>query len=263
MVIPVFGAVAPSLAAARVAGRPSLPPLAYNYAPDRANADPAGFLGEELMKLLSWTFATAVVALMALAPAARAADAPRAEVTPYIGYRMGGQFDLASPPSGVSKSVDLKDSSSWGLDFGIYRDENSFYEILYSQQSAGLKTDDPSLKGADVKTEYWQVGGTLLYPMETWFVPYLSLTIGATRFDVTGAGGGSETKFSGTLGGGFRFPFSQNFGALVGARGYLTAVSSDTDFFCSSNGGTGSCLFRTTGSTFFQGEVLLGLTARF
>jgi hypothetical protein len=215
------------------------------------------------MNKLSWMFATAAFALLGVAPAAQAAEGPSAEITGFGGYRMGGDFDLANPPAGVDESVDLEDSSSWGIDVGIYRDAISFYEFLYSQQSAGLDTTDAALKNADVSTEYWQVGGTVLYPMDRWFVPYLSLTIGATRFDVSGAGGGSETKFSGSLGGGFRFPFNDTFSALVGARGYLTAVSSDTDFFCSGGGGSANCLFKTSGSTFFQGEVLIGLTARF
>jgi len=92
-------------------------------------------------------------------------------------------------------------------------------------------------------------------------VPYLSLTIGATKFDA-GGGYGSETKFSGSLGGGVRFPFGDHFAATLGVRGYLTAVNSDTEFFCTGSGSV-NCLFRTTGSTFFQGEALLGFTVVF
>jgi opacity protein-like surface antigen len=216
------------------------------------------------MKIGFWTQSAALaVLLVVLAPMAGAADHPKAEATAFVGYRMGGQFDLNNPPEGVSKSVDLQNATSWGIDLGLYRDSNSFYEFLFSQQSAGLDTHDPALKGADVKTTYWQVGGTIFYPQDTWFEPYLSLTVGVAQFDVSGAGGGSETKFAGTLGGGFRFPVNENVGVVLGARGYLTAVSSDTDFFCSGGGGSASCLFHTTGSTFFQGEVLLGVTGKF
>jgi len=186
---------------------------------------------------------------------------PRAEFTPYIGYRMGGQFDLDNEPPATNESVDLQDSSDWGVDLGIYRDRSSFYEILYSHQSAGLDTNDPSLKGVDVTIEYLQVGGTLLFMEHERYVPYLSLTIGATKFDA-GGGYGSETKFSGSLGGGVRFPFGDHFAATLGVRGYLTAVNSDTEFFCTGSGSV-NCLFRTTGSTFFQGEALLGFTVVF
>jgi hypothetical protein len=186
---------------------------------------------------------------------------PRVELTPYIGYRMGGQFDVDDATPDTSKSVDLQDSGDWGIDLGIYRDRTSFYEILYSYQSAGLDTNDPALKGVDVTIQYLQIGGTLLFDDHEPFVPYLSLTVGGTKFDA-GGGYGSETKFSGSLGGGVRFPIGEHFAATLGVRGYLTLVNSDTEFFCSGSGSV-NCLFRTTGSTFFQGEGLLGFTAVF
>jgi hypothetical protein len=214
------------------------------------------------MGMFKWAAAAiAGLQVVVLASGARADDNPRVEITPYIGYRMGGQFDLDNPPSSGSGSVDLQDSSDWGVDFGIYRDPSSFYEILYSRQSTGLDTGDPALKGVDVAIEYLQFGGTLLFRDHEHYVPYLSLTIGATKFDA-GGGYGSETKFSGSLGGGVRLPLGRHFAATLGVRGYLTAVNSDTEFFCTGSGSI-NCLFRTTGSTFFQGEGLLGFTAVF
>jgi hypothetical protein len=138
----------------------------------------------------------AVVALPAglLVPEARAEDHPRVELTPYIGYRMGGQFDVDNPEPAADESVDLQDDGDWGVDLGIYRDRSSFYEILYSYGSPGLDSSDPSLKGVDVTIEYLQFGGTLLFQDHEHYVPWLSLTIGATKFDAGGAYG-SETKF--------------------------------------------------------------------
>lgn len=214
------------------------------------------------MNKLSGMIAIAAVALLG-ASGASAGGSPSAEITPFVGYRMGGSFDVNDPPAGSSDSVDLQDGGSWGVDIGIYRDAVSFYEFLYSQQSADLDTNDPALKGADIKVEYYQVGGTILYPYDTWFVPYLSLTIGATRFDVQGGGSESDTRFSGSLGGGFRVPVSENFAVTVGLRGYLTAVDSDSEFLCVGTGGSANCLIRSSGSTFFQGEALVGFTAVF
>jgi len=220
------------------------------------------------MGTFRWTLA-AVLVLQFVAPATAALAGeesaeqfrPRVEITPYIGYRMGGEFDVEDPASDTSRSVDLQDASDWGVDLGIYRDRTSFYEILYSHQSAGLDSNDPSLKGVDVTIEYLQIGGTLLFDDHERYVPYLSLTVGGTKFDA-GSGYGSETKFSGSLGGGVRFPLGEHFAATLGLRGYLTVVNSDTQFFCSGSGSV-NCLFRTSGSTFFQGEGLLGFTAVF
>ena len=91
--------------------------------------------------------------------------------------------------------------------------------------------------------------------------PYLSMTIGATRLSASGYD--SETKFSASLGGGLRVPFTENFVATLGLRGYLTFMESNTQFLCVSNGGNGTCLLKSSGSTFFQGEAQLGLTFRF
>jgi hypothetical protein len=177
---------------------------------------------------------------------------------------MGGQFDVNDPTTGNDDSVDLQDSGSWGIDIGIYRDATSFYELLYSQQSSDLDSGDPTIKRADVTVEYFQFGGTILYPYdENWFVPYLSLTIGAARLDVEGSGSKSDTRFSGSLGGGVRIPISENFSMTAGLRGYLTAVDSDSQFLCVGTGGSANCLIRSSGSAFFQGEALIGFTGMF
>jgi len=215
------------------------------------------------MNKLTWMTATAALALLGTATA-WADGKPTAEITGIVGYRMGGQFDVNDPTTGNDDSVDLQDSGSWGVDIGIYRDATSFYELLYSQQSSDLDSGDPALERADIKVEYFQFGGTLLYPYnDNWFIPYLSLTIGATRFDVQGGKSQSDTRFSGTLGGGFRIPISENFAVSAGLRGYLTAVDSDSQFLCVGTGGSANCLIRSSGSAFFQGEALIGFTGVF
>jgi hypothetical protein len=202
-----------------------------------------------------------VLALVTAAPVARA-DGPRFEITPFAGYRIGGEFETPETDTEDARSVDLESGGGWGVDLGLYRDNNSFYELLYSSQSARVDSSDPALRGLDVTTEYYHFGGTLIFAAEQWVVPYLSLTVGATRFDADG-GYDSETKFSASLGGGLRLPFTDNFGAVVGVRGYLTFVDSDTDLFCVSSGGEGTCLLRSSGDTYFQGEATIGLTLTF
>jgi hypothetical protein len=199
--------------------------------------------------------------LAAAAPGARAAG-PAFEITPFGGYRTGGEFETRATGSTPSQEVDVDDGSVWGVDFGLYRDGSSFYELLYSTASTGLESSDPTLAGLDVKTEYYHVGGTLLFGDEDWWTPWFSFTAGATRYS---AGGGydSDTKFSVQMGGGVRVPFNDYVAATAGVRGYLTFVDSDTDFLCVSSGEQGGCLLRSSGSTWFQFEALLGLTVGF
>lgn len=193
---------------------------------------------------------------------ATAAESPRFDVTPLIGYRAGGSFDRVDPESSAESSVDLDDGLSYGFDVGLYRDDVSFYQLLYTRQESGFESSDAALGSVDLTTEYLQFGGTLLFGEETWYVPWMSLTIGAARFDPSGGGYDSETKLSATLGGGMRLPFNERVAANLGVRGYLTLVDSDTEIFCVGSGDL-NCLVRTSGSTFFQGEAFLGLSVSF
>jgi hypothetical protein len=206
----------------------------------------------------SFLLPLAFLGLLAAVPAR--ADGPRFEFTPFVGYRVGGGFDVEDD-DGNDRGVDLDNGGGWGVDLGIYRDPNSFYELLYSTQEASVDSSDPELRGVDVTTQYYHVGGTLLFADERWAVPWLSLTIGATEFSADGFD--SETKFSASLGGGLRLPFSDNFAATLGLRGYLTFVDSDTDLLCYSGPTSGGCLLKSEGSSFIQGEASLGLTLRF
>jgi opacity protein-like surface antigen len=202
--------------------------------------------------------------LLLCSVAAHAEAAPRFEVTPFAGYRMGGEFDASTESDAADDSVDLESDASYGIDVGLYRDRYSFYELLYSRQEASLDSSDAALSGVDVSVQYWHIGGTAMYPLEdNWFVPYLSLTIGATVLEPESGAYDSETKFSTSLGGGVRLPVNDNVAVTLGLRGYLTFIKSDTDLFCVSGPEGATCLLRSSGSTFFQGEAQLGLTVRF
>lgn len=189
------------------------------------------------------------------------ADNRRFEVTPFGGYRVGGDFDVEDEQGVELRSADLEEDVSWGFDLAYYRDRNAYYELLFSRQTTQFDDNDPALAGVDLTTDYIHFGGTLLFDTEPWVVPYLSLTIGLTRFDADGFG--SEYKFSGSLGTGLRFPVSDRLSFVAGVRGYGTLIDSDTELFCVSGGGQGSCLVRTSGDIFFQGEATIGVALRF
>ena len=196
-------------------------------------------------------------------PLVAQADSPRFEFTPFVGGRVGGSFDVPTG-EGNGSSVDLGNGASYGIDLGLYRDNQSFYELLYSTQSTNLDSKDPVLHDVDLTVSYLQFGGTLFFPQDNdFFVPYMSLTIGATFMEPDYRGYDSETKFSGSLGGGIRIPFNDNVSLNLGLRGYLTLIDSDTSLFCVSDSGDAGCLLRSSGSTFFQAEGQLGLSVRF
>lgn len=214
------------------------------------------------MRSVRWFLVGVAAAATCIPAQAALADGPRFEITPFVGYRIGGQFDVEDETGGED-SVDLDDATSLGVDLGLYRDSSSFYELLYSRQSAGLDSSDAALAGVDVVTEYLHFGGTLVFADEKFYAPYLSLTVGATRLSADKGNYDDETKFSGSIGGGVRFPFSDTFAATLGVRAYVTLIDSDTDLFCVSAGGNATCLLKSSGGTYWQGEAQLGITARF
>lgn len=214
------------------------------------------------MKRMSWLsgglLSGALAATGAWGAPPQAEDAPRYEVSAFGGYRIGGEFDTDDAEAG---SADLEDDGSWGVGLAIYRDPESFYEFFYSKQTTRMDRSDPVLGEVDVTTEYFQLGGTLLFDEHPAFRSYLSLTVGLARFKADGYG--AETEFSGSLGGGLRIPVADQVDVTLGLRAYWTLVDADTRFFCSSIDGEGTCLARTTGSSFFQGEATVGVNLRF
>ena len=160
--------------------------------------------------------------------------------------------------------MDLDAGTGFGFDLGLYRDATGYYELLYSQQVDEPRLERPGCQDVDMRIDYLHFGGTAFLPQEdNWLVPYLSLTIGATLLEPQQGGYDSETMFSGSMGGGFRIPFSDHAAVNLGVRGYLTFIDSDTDLFCISDSDGASCLVKSSGSTFFQGEGFLGLSFRF
>jgi len=206
---------------------------------------------------------TLAACLLLAAPVPAVAAIPSFEITPFVGARAGGSFDVEDAVTGASDSVDLGSGTSFGIDLGLYQNEAGFYELLYSTQEASLDTNNVALGDIDVRVDYLQFGGTAFFDQGQHWLPYLSLTIGAARFEPQEGGYDSETKFAMSLGGGARFPISQNLAATLGLRAYVTVLSSDTDLFCVSTGENAGCLVKSSGNTLWQGEAQLGLTVRF
>ena len=186
---------------------------------------------------------------------------PQFEATSFGTYRVGGEFEADNAPPGAPRSADLEDGGGWGVGLALYRDPDSFYEFLYSRQATRIDRNAPAGASLEVITEYYHLGGTLLFDTSPAWRTWLSLTAGMTRFKAEGFS--AESEFSASLGGGLRVPLGERVALTLGLRGYLTFVDTDTQFFCGSIDGTGGCLLSSTGSTIFQAEASAGLAFRF
>jgi outer membrane protein with beta-barrel domain len=189
-------------------------------------------------------------------PAPAEAPLTMFEITPFVGFRMGGDFDVAN--SDASANVD--DHGAFSLALAYRRDEASQYELIYARQESRLEKNSP-LAPLDVNVEYLHLGGTLGVNEEMLLRPYITGTLGLTRFTLQS--GTDDTRFSVSLGAGFRVPVTQHFGLRFEARGFLTLIDTDSALFCASGSFGGVCSIRSRGSTFTQFEVMAGAAFAF
>ena len=183
------------------------------------------------------------------------------EVTPFVGYRMGGDFDLDGSTS--ARKVDLDDHGSFGLAVNLLPgDRSESYELFYSRQKASVAKNS-LLAPFELNVEYLHLGGTLAVNDELPIKPYIVGGLGLTRFSPRTGNGGDDSRFSLSLGGGFKLPVTKNFGVRLEARGFVTFVNSDSAFLCVSGSQGGACTVRVKGDAFIQYELLAGAAFAF
>jgi len=176
--------------------------------------------------------------------------------TPYLGYRVGGDFSDVS----TDVELELEESESYGIIIGKGSDSGDAYEFIYSLQPTRLKASGPSTSGVlgDVDVENFLISGKRTLNKESG--TFVSGLVGATRFDPDSASLDSETRFSLGLGGGIDYRINEHLGLRFEGRGIATLFDSNGAAFCGSNGG---CLVYTDSSVLWQFEFVTGFTIRF
>jgi hypothetical protein len=205
--------------------------------------------------------AAAMVFLLASGAAAADERSPRFELTPYLGYRIGGEFEEQNG----GRHFELDEGHAQGLVFNIVaHDVNTQWQVLYGQQRTSLATQatfDPAARlGLDV--EYFHFGGTYLFDGDD-TRPFIALTVGVTHFAPTLAGVDSESYFSGALGGGVQLLQTKRVGVRLEARVFATFVDSDGSVFCHSGPQGSACAISIHGTALYQFEASAGVVFRF
>jgi hypothetical protein len=194
------------------------------------------------------------------APLAAQEKSFKFELTPFAAYRIGGSFDETD---GAGR-VELNDSNAEGFMLNIKANPNGQYELLYSRQrtdasTQGFLVNDPTI---DMEIEHFQFGGTYLFDGDN-ARPFIALTLGLSHIDPGLPGTNSESFFSASFGAGVQLNANKRLGVRLEARALTTFVDSDSDIFCSSINGVGSCLIEIDGSALTQWEARAGLVFRF
>jgi len=211
-------------------------------------------------RIFSGSAATAAAALVCLAASPARADEQKHynnwEITPFVGYMAGGEFEDPTDDS----DRDLQAGTSYGLFVDAASEWWRHYEMLYLRQSSEVD----GFEKFDMDVEYLQFGGTVSYPdtEATHVIPYFGMTVGAARFSPDQAGLDDETKFAFTIGGGVRVPINDRFSVRLDLRAYGTVLDSDSDIFCVSSGGA-TCRIKVKSDIFMQYAANLGFTVGF
>jgi len=174
-------------------------------------------------------------------------------ITPMAGYRVGGEFDERESGRGLDVDGDLAGS----LVFNLEESTDRWYELLYSRQETSVEGTD-----VDLTLQYLHVGGMAAWPQKG-FSTYLAAGLGATFFRASGAGSGSDTRPSFSVGLGLLVPVAERVSIRLESRAYLTLTGGDTEIFCGSGAEGGVCRLRYSGDLFTQIDAMAGLTFRF
>ena len=201
--------------------------------------------------------------LLVLAPTA--AHGQRVEITPLVGYRVGGSFaaTVGTDPAAGVIDYEVQDAASFGVHLGVRVAEDGELELLYSRQDTrfgtdGLFTGQPLFALA---LETWQAGGNYLFGEEgSRLRPYIGVGLGITRLLPEPADLQDETRFSASFAGGVKVWLGRHVGLRFEARGFFTVLESEGNAFC---GTGGECLVHAKGSDISQGEARAGLVLRF
>jgi hypothetical protein len=204
---------------------------------------------------------TAVLGLFLLAclGGATQAHAGAWEVTPFYGYRVGGDFNKI--PSSEITDIDIRDSASYGLTLGYAFNDNFELEGLWSRQDTTMRVSfqtEPS-EDHDITVEYFHVGGLLLSGdnLDT-KRGFFSFSAGVVSFNPDMFS--SETYFSWSIGGGGKFYFNDYVGLRLQGRFFPTYINSNSSGgWCSVYG----CYSTYNSNWLTQTEFTVGLIFRF
>ncbi|MEO7385467.1 MAG: hypothetical protein ABIX37_00875 [Gammaproteobacteria bacterium] len=208
--------------------------------------------------------------LLLLLPALAQAEGPvkyGIEITPFVGYRLGGAFEADEDVNGdaTGPDIDIDDASSFGLIVNWPAEDNTEWEVYLGRQSTSLDTAGLFAPGETPPTQlditYLQAGGTY------WFEgdrarPYIVATVGASRFEPDDSSFDSETFFAFGIGGGYKIATTSRVGLRLDGRVFGSLVDSNEAVFCRSGPAGSGCLIGVSGSIVWQWEVLAGVVFR-
>ncbi|HVS03983.1 MAG TPA: outer membrane beta-barrel protein [Thermoanaerobaculia bacterium] len=195
---------------------------------------------------------TLLACFLAAAPAA--AQWNRVEISPYGGYRWGGELE-AEDNALFRQDVEVDSSATFGLRLAIGVHPNVQVELLAARQESELGLDrqlfgeDRGL--LDVTINYYHLGGLFQWGGGQ-AQPFVTVSGGIGRIAPDLPGVAAEERLSASFGGGVKVFVNRHVGFRFEGRFFWTDTNDDDDFFDDDWG-------LDYGDDLYQGEVTVGL----
>jgi hypothetical protein len=209
----------------------------------------------------------ACLALLALARPARAqyVQINSFEVSPFVGIRFGGTFDVQAEQP-LQTQATWQDASSYGLSAGVRFDDLSLIEFRWTQSTSTLRFAAPlGLLGTslrDVSLNQFHADFT-----REWFIPevkglrtFLTGSVGATHLAATHD---AFTRFSFGFGAGLKQFLGSRFAIRAEAKWLPILIAPEVSSWACGTVGVGGCLVVLTGPAAQQFELSVGPVVRF
>ena len=204
-------------------------------------------------------------AFSSAAPArAQSVEIQGLEVTPFIGGRFGGTFDV-QPDGAVETRASLGDSVSYGVSAGVRFDDFSLIEFRWTRASSvlrlegGVNVNPLATPIADVTLNQFHGDFTREFAIDevTAIRPFVMASVGATHLGTSSNG---FTRFSFGLGTGLKMAINSKLGIRLEARWLPIWVQPEVSAFAC---GFGGCVAVLSGRLTQQFEVTAGPVFRF
>ncbi len=209
----------------------------------------------------------ALLVLLALARPAHAqyVEIQSFEVTPFVGVRLAGTFDVsASQPPPVPATWD--DASSYGVSAGVRFDDLSMIEFRWTRSTSTLRFEAPlgsvgaSLGDVTLNQFHADFTREFVIPEIKGLRSFLTGSVGATH--IANAHDGF-TRFSFGLGAGLKQFLGSRFAIRAEAQWLPILIDPEVSAFACGAVGGGGCLVVLTGPVTQQFELSVGPVVRF
>ena len=206
-------------------------------------------------------------AMLAVAAPARAqyVELQRFEVTPFIGARFGGTFEIQTEGPAAAQAT-LKDAASHGVSAGVRFDDLSLVEFRWTQSTSSLRF------GAPFRVPGASLGDVTLNQFHMDFTREFIITeVKGLRSFATGSVGGTHigadndgfTRFSFGFGAGLKQSLGPRFAIRAEAKWLPILIDPEVGAWACGTVGVGGCLVVVTGSLTQQFELSVGPVVRF